>query len=60
MSLASTMLGAALVIWGFQMADAPANQVAQSITGSSSDAVMYRYIGGALALAAGAYLFFKK
>jgi len=54
------MLGAALVIWGFQMADAPANQVAQSITGSSSDAAMYRYIGGALALAAGAYLFFKK
>ena len=54
------VLGAALVIWGFQMSGSAANEVAKSITGSSTDAVMYRYIGGAISLAAGIFLFLRK
>lgn len=35
------------------------NQVAESLTGSSTDEVMLRYIAGAASLAVGAYMFFK-
>lgn len=54
------VVGAALVIWGFQMSGSPANEVARSLTGSSTDAVVYRYIGGAVCLAAGLFLFLRK
>ena len=60
LSIILIVLGAALLIWGFQMAGSPANEVARSLTGSSTDAVMYRYIGGAICLAAGLFLFFRK
>ena len=59
-SIVLMVLGVALFFWGFQMSGALGNQVTQSLTGSSSDAVMTRYIGGAISLAVGAYLFFKK
>jgi len=59
-SIALIVVGIALLIWGFQMSDSVGNQVTQSLTGSATDAVMYRYIAGAASLAAGAYLFFKK
>ena len=54
------VVGAGLLIWGFQMADSIGNQLTESLTGSWSDAVMIRYIGGAASLAAGLYLFLKK
>jgi len=54
------VLGVALGIWGFQMSGSAANEVSRSLTGSSIDAVMYRYIGSAICLAAGAFLFLKK
>ncbi len=60
LSIILIVLGAALVIWGFQLSGGAANEVARSVTGSSSDAVMYRYIAGAISLAAGGFLFFKK
>ena len=53
------IVGVGLLIWGFQMADSPANQVSESLTGSSTDAVMYRYIAGAASLAAGIFLFLR-
>ena len=59
LSIVLLVLGAALIIWGFQMSGGAANEVARSLTGSSTDAVMYRYIGGAISLAAGAFLFLK-
>ena len=59
-SIILLVLGAALVIWGYQLSGGAANEVAKSLTGSATDAVMYRYIIGAVCLAAGAYLFFKK
>ena len=54
------VVGAGLLIWGFQMSDSLGNQVTESLTGSSSDAVMYRYIGGAACLAVGAFLFLQE
>ena len=59
-SIVLIVVGVALLIWGFQMSDSVGNQVTESLTGSSTNAVMYRYIAGAASLAAGAYLFFKK
>jgi len=59
LSIVLIVLGAALLIWGFQMSGSAANEVTRSLTGSSTDAVMYRYIGGAISLAAGAFLFLK-
>lgn len=60
LSIVLIVLGAGLLIWGFQLSGSAANEIAKSVTGSSSDAVMYRYIGGAISLAAGAFLFLKK
>lgn len=54
------VLGAALVIWGYNMSGSAANEVTRALTGSSTDAVMYRYIGGAVCLAAGLFLLVKK
>ncbi len=60
LSIILVVLGVALLIWGFQMSGSAANEVSRAVTGSSSDAVMYRYIGGAISLAAGLFLYFKK
>ena len=54
------VIGAALIIWGFNLSSGAANEVARSLTGSSTDAVMHRYIAGAVSLAAGLFLFLKK
>ena len=53
-------LGAALIIWGFPLSGGAANEVTQALTGSSTDAVMYRYVAGAVSLAAGLFLFVTK
>ncbi|MDH3619860.1 MAG: DUF3185 family protein [Gammaproteobacteria bacterium] len=60
LSIVLVVLGAALIIWGFQLSGGAANEVSRSLTGSSTDAVMYRYIAGAVSLAAGAFMFLKK
>jgi len=60
LSIVLIVLGAALIIWGFQLSGGAVNEVTRSLTGSSTDAVMYRYIAGAVSLAAGAFLFLKK
>ena len=54
------VLGIALIVWGYNMSGSAANEVTRALTGSSTDAVMYRYIGGAISLAAGLFLFLKK
>ena len=59
-SIILIVLGIALLIWGFQMSGSAANEVTRAVTGSSSDAVMYRYIVGAISLAAGLFLFLRK
>lgn len=60
LSVVLIVLGAGLVIWGFQLSGGAANEVTRALTGSSTDAVMYRYIAGAVSLAAGFFLFVKK
>ena len=60
LSIVLVVLGAALIIWGFQLSGGAANEVSRSLTGSSTHAVMYRYIAGAVSLAAGAFMFLKK
>ena len=60
LSIVLIVLGAALIIWGFQISGGAANEVTRSLTGSSTDAVVYRYIAGAISVAAGLFLFLKK
>ena len=60
LSIVLIVLGAALVIWGFQLSGGAANEVTRALTGSSTDAVMYRYLAGAVSLAAGLFLFVTK
>ena len=54
------VLGAGLVIWGYNMSGSAANELTRALTGSSTDEIMYRYIGGAICLAAGLFLFVKR
>jgi hypothetical protein len=54
------VLGAALIVWGLNMSDSPANEVSRALTGSSMDEVVYRYIAGAVSVAAGLFLFLRK
>ena len=54
------VLGAALIIWGFNMSGSTANELSRAFTGSSTDEVVYRYIAGAVSLAAGLFLFLRK
>lgn len=60
LSIVLVVVGIALLVWGFQMSDSIGNQLTESVTGAAMDEVMYRYIGGAICLAVGAYLFLKK
>ncbi len=60
LSIVLIVLGAGLLIWGYQLSGSAANEVIKAVQGSSSDAVMYRYIGGAISLAAGLFLLLKK
>ena len=54
------VLGAVLIIWGLNLSDSPANEVSRAFTGSSTDEVVYRYIAGAVSVAAGLFLFLRK
>ena len=53
------ILGAGLVIWGFKESGSFGSQLASAVSGSDDD-VMMLYIGGAISLAVGAFLYFKK
>lgn len=57
--LALVVVGACLGYWGYEMSQGVGSQVSEAVTGSATDAVMQRYIGGAVSFAVGAYLFLK-
>lgn len=59
-SIASMVVGAGLGFWGFQKSGGLESKITSAITGSHSDNVMLLYIGGAVCLALGLYLYFKK
>ena len=54
------VIGAGAIFWGYELSGSIGSQVTETISGSSSDEVMSRYIGGATSLIAGLYLFFTK
>jgi uncharacterized membrane protein YidH (DUF202 family) len=54
------VVGLGLLYWGYSESQSVTSQVSEAFSGSPLDRVMYKYIGGALALAIGLYLFVKK
>ena len=58
--IALMVIGAGLAYWGYDMSGALDSQLSQVFTGSSSNDVIFRYIGGAASFAAGLFLFLKK
>lgn len=54
------VVGIALIIRGYQMADPVGDQVTGSFTASATDAVMLRCVAGTASLALGAFIFFRK
>lgn len=52
--------GAGVAYWGYQMSGSLAAQLSLTMTGALPDAVMYRYIGGAVSVVAGLFLLFRK
>lgn len=59
-SLVLVVVGCGLLYWGYSESQSVTSQVSEVFSGSPLDRVMYKYIGGALALAIGLYLFFRK
>jgi len=58
-SIVLLVLGAGLVIWGFKESGSFSSQLTSAVSGSDDD-VMMLYIGGAISIAMGAFLYFKK
>lgn len=58
--IALMVIGVGLAYWGYDMSSAFESQITQAFSGSSSNAVMTRYIGGAASFAVGLFLFIKK
>jgi hypothetical protein len=58
--LVLVVIGAGLLYWGYSESQSVTSQVSEAFSGSPLDRVMYKYIGGAVALLAGVYLFFRK
>ncbi len=59
-SIVLMVIGAGAIFWGYELSGSIGSQITEAISGSSSDEVMSRYIGGAASLIAGLYLFFTK
>lgn len=58
--LALLVAGLGLAWWGYQLSTAFTAQLARTLTGSFPDAVMYRYLGGAIGSAAGIFLLLRR
>ena len=59
-SIVLMVVGAGTIFWGYELSGSISSQITETISGSASDEVMSRYIGGAASLIAGLYLFFMK
>ncbi|GAB3035742.1 DUF3185 family protein [Bowmanella dokdonensis] len=59
-SLVLIVVGAGLLFWGYDMSESAGAQLTEAVTGSHSDEVMMRLIGGAASLVVGLFLFFKR
>ena len=58
--IALIVVGAGLGYWGYDTSNSLGTKISETITGSHSDEVMRLYIGGAVCLVVGVYLFFRK
>ena len=54
------VIGIGLAYWGYDMSGGFDSQVNLAFTGSDSNDVLFRYIGGAACFAAGLFMFIKK
>ena len=54
------VLGIGLALWGYQLSGGFGAQLSKAVTGSPTDKIMAFYIGGAVSLAVGLFLLFKK
>jgi hypothetical protein len=54
------VVGLGLAYWGYQESNSLGSSLNQAFSGSPSDNVMLKYIGGAASLAVGAFLFTRK
>ena len=54
------VLGIGLAFWGYRLSGGFGAQLSQAVTGSPTDRIMAFYIGGAVSLAVGLYLLFRK
>jgi len=52
--------GIGVAFWGYQMSGAFSAKISRSLSGALPDAVMYRYIGGAVSAVVGLFLLVKK
>jgi len=52
--------GLGLAFWGYQMSGAFSAKLTKGLTGALPDAVMYRYIGGAISSVVGLFLVLKR
>ena len=59
-SLALMVVGVGLAFWGYQKSGGLDSKITSALTGSHTDNVMMLYISGAVCLAVGLYLYFKK
>jgi hypothetical protein len=60
LGLVLVVVGAGLLYWGYSESQSVTSQVSEAFSGSPLDRVMYKYIGGAVALLAGVYIIFRK
>ena len=54
------VVGLGLAYWGYEESSSLGSSLNQAFSGSPSDNVMAKYIGGAASLAVGAFLFTRK
>lgn len=52
--------GAGLAYWGYQLSGSLSSQFTEAVSGAMPDAVMSRYIGGAVCGVVGFFLLFRK
>ena len=58
--LSLIIIGIGLLYWGYSESQSVTSQVTEVFSGSPQDKVMFKYIGGAVALVVGVYLAAKK
>lgn len=58
--LALTVIGAGLIVWGYQLSDSVSAELTETLSGAMPDEVMLRYIGGAASLVVGLFLIFRR